>query len=82
MARGEPTGSLWEWHAATGFKRLLVGPISGANGLARSADAAMLYVSAWSGRALITIDRQTGHRRTISSISCPTISKSAPMACC
>jgi hypothetical protein len=65
MARGEPTGSLWEWHARTGFRRLDAGPISGANGLALSADGRTLYVSAWSAHALIAFDRQSRRRRTI-----------------
>ncbi|WP_404713843.1 SMP-30/gluconolactonase/LRE family protein [Sphingomonas sp. MMS24-J13] len=65
MGRGEPTGSLWEWHSDRGFRRMDVGPISGANGLAISRDAGTLYVSAWSSHALLAIDRQTLGRRTI-----------------
>lgn len=65
MARGEPTGSLWEWHRGSGFRRIDAGPISGANGLALSADARTLYVSAWSGRALLALDRRSGRRRTV-----------------
>jgi sugar lactone lactonase YvrE len=65
MGRGEPTGSLWEWHVGRGFRRLDVGAISGANGLELSRDARTLYVSAWSGHALLAIDRRTLKRRTI-----------------
>jgi hypothetical protein len=65
MAHGEATGSLWEWHAGRGFRRIEAGPISGANGLDLSADGRTLYVSAWSARALLAIDRRTGKRHTI-----------------
>lgn len=65
MARGEATGSLWEWQSGRGLQRLDGGAISGPNGLALSADGRILYVSAWSGRAMLAIDRETGNRRTI-----------------
>ncbi len=78
MGRGEPTGSLWEWHAGRGFTKLDVGPISGANGLELSRDARTLYVSAWSGHALLAIDRRTRQRRTIALDFMPDNIKLAP----
>jgi sugar lactone lactonase YvrE len=65
MGRGEPTGSLWEWHAADGFRRIDAGEISGANGLEINADETTIYVSAWSGKALVILDRRSGARRII-----------------
>jgi hypothetical protein len=78
MDRGEGTGSLWEWHPGAGFRRLDTGAISGANGLAISEDGQTLYVSAWSGRALLVLDRRTGHIRTIPLDFLPDNIKRAP----
>jgi sugar lactone lactonase YvrE len=64
MDRGENTGSLWEWHAGRGFSRL-AHEISGANGLAISQDESTLYVSAWSDRQLLIINRSNGSRREV-----------------
>lgn len=66
MARREPTGSVWRWRTGRGFSRVPLGAVSGANGIALSADHRRLYVSAWSERALIEVDRTTGRRRRIS----------------
>ncbi len=65
MARLEPTGSVWEWHAASGWRQLPVGPVPGANGLEISADERMLYLSAWSASKVLVIDRDTSTRREI-----------------
>jgi hypothetical protein len=65
MARGEPTGSLWEWHSDSGWRRLEVGAISGANGLEISGDEQTLYVSEWSAGRVLVIARRTGARREI-----------------
>jgi sugar lactone lactonase YvrE len=78
MDRGEDTGSLWEWHPGKGFRRLDAGTISGANGLAISADEQTLYASAWSGRALLVLDLRTGRRRTIPLNFLPDNIKRAP----
>ena len=63
MERGESTGSVWEWHPDQGFHRLETGDLSGANGLELSADERFVYVSAWSGREIVILDRQSGERR-------------------
>lgn len=60
MARREGTGGVWEWHVKGGWSQLDTGPISGANGLAMSADERTLYVSSWSAQRLFVIER--GHR--------------------
>lgn len=60
LAKRETTGGVWEWHAASGWKSLDVGPVSGPNGVALSADERTLYVSAWADRRLLAIER--GHR--------------------
>ncbi len=78
MARGEATGSVWEWHAGRGFRRLETGPISGGNGVETSADGRTLYVSAWSGRLLLVMDLKTGARRTIPLDFLPDNIKRAP----
>ena len=65
MARQEPTGSVWEWRPGSGFQRLDVGPISGANGVEVSPDERTLYVSAWSASKLVAIDLKTLRRREI-----------------
>jgi hypothetical protein len=64
MHRGENTGSVWEWHAGKGIHKI-GGPVSGANGLAISADERTLYVSAWSSSQLLVVDRQSGARRNL-----------------
>lgn len=65
MERGEPTGSLWEWHRDTGFRELETGGISGANGLEVSADEKTIYASAWSARELLILERASGDTRRI-----------------
>jgi hypothetical protein len=65
MARGDPTGSVWRWQEGTGFSQVDVGAVSGANGIALSEDGRSLYLSAWSERTLVIIDRRSGARRRI-----------------
>ena len=78
MSRGENIGSLWEWHAGAGMRRLDVGGISGANGVEISADGNTLYASAWSGRELLVLDRRTGAQRRIALEFLPDNIKRAP----
>ena len=82
MGRGEPSGSLWEWHAADGFRRIDAGDISGANGLEISADETTIYVSAWSGRALVILTGGPAPSASSRWSSCPTISSAPPTAHC
>ncbi len=78
MARGENTGSLWEWHADSGLRRIRTGGLSGANGLETSADGNTIYASAWSGRELLVLDRRTGTERRIALGFLPDNIKRAP----
>jgi DNA-binding beta-propeller fold protein YncE len=65
MARGEPTGALWEFRSTRGFRRLDRADLSGANGLAVSADGSVLYVSSWSGGLIRVYDRRRHTQRDI-----------------
>lgn len=65
MARGEPTGAVWEFRSTSGFRRIDRGDLSGANGLAVSADGSLLYVSSWSGGLLRVYDRRRHTQRDI-----------------
>jgi hypothetical protein len=55
----ENTGGIWEWHADSGWHRLPIGDVPGANGLALSPDERTLYVSAWSARRLLVLNRNS-----------------------
>src|SRR5205814_2111316 len=55
MARGENTGRLLEWHAAQGFRDVPGTAVSGANGIEVSADASLVYLSAWATRDIVVI---------------------------
>jgi hypothetical protein len=65
MARGEPTGRLLEWRPGQGFRAVPGGAMSGANGLELSADAGLIFASAWAERKLVVISRADGRRREI-----------------
>jgi hypothetical protein len=60
MARGENTGRLLEWHAASGFREVPGASVSGANGIDLSADASLVYLSAWATREIVVISRKGG----------------------
>jgi len=57
MARGENTGRLLEWQAASGFRDVPGSAVSGANGIEISADASVVYLSAWATRDIVVIAR-------------------------
>ncbi len=78
MGRRENTGSLWEWHADSGMRRLDTGGLSGANGLETSADGNTVYVSAWSAGELLVLNRKTGTERRIPLGFLPDNIKRAP----
>jgi hypothetical protein len=65
MVRGEISGRLLEWHAASGFKDVPDAAFSGANGVELSADASEVYVSAWSSRKIVILSRKNAPRREI-----------------
>ena len=65
MARGEPSGRILEWHARPGFRDVPEAVFSGPNGIELSADARLIYVSAWSSRKIVVLSRKDGSRREI-----------------
>ncbi|MFE7423384.1 YncE family protein [Rhodococcus sp. NPDC057529] len=63
---GEPNGELLEWHADSGWTSLpTVAGRSGPNGVIVSPDGSTVYLAAWSGKQLLTIDRTTDAVDTI-----------------
>lgn len=65
MARGEPSGAVYE-HSGSTFRPLPgLDAISGPNGIELSADEKTLYVSAWATRELLVFTRSNGHIRKI-----------------
>ena len=60
MARGENTGRLLEWHRGSGFHDVPGIAVSGANGIALSTDASLVYLSAWATREIVIISRKGG----------------------
>jgi hypothetical protein len=65
MARGESTGRILKWRADQGIEELPDGAMSGGNGLEISADASLVYASAWSARQLVVLSLRDGSRRGI-----------------
>jgi hypothetical protein len=57
LASAAPVGAVFEWHAASGFTRLAIPPISGPNGIAVSADGGSVYLAGWGDRIVRRIDR-------------------------
>ena len=47
MMAGEKNGELWEWHTASGWKKVPGSEAAGANGLEISPDGKWFYVAAW-----------------------------------
>ena len=54
---GEITGELWEWHAATGWKKLPGSETSGPNGVLLSNDGKWLFVAAFGTQSLVRLSR-------------------------
>jgi len=65
MEKGEGTGGVLEWHPGQDWRRLPIGDIPGANGLAISPDERTLYISAWAARRLLVISRNSPTGREI-----------------
>lgn len=63
MERGEPAGEILLWRPGEEQRRLDAGPISGPNGLFASTAEALLYVSDWAGRQIVSVDLNTGERK-------------------
>jgi sugar lactone lactonase YvrE len=57
MMTGEKNGELWEWHTASGWKKVPGSDAAGANGLEMSADGKTLYVAAWGSQSFFRLSR-------------------------
>ena len=57
MMTGAKNGELWEWHAASGWKKVPGSEASGANGLDLSDDGQWLYVAGWGSQSFFKLSR-------------------------
>lgn len=57
MMAGEKNGELWEWHTASGWRKVPNSEAAGANGLEMSTDGKTLYVAAWGSQSLFRLSR-------------------------
>jgi len=57
MMAGEKNGELWEWHAASGWKKVPGSEAAGANGLEISSDGKWFYVAAWGSQSFFRLSR-------------------------
>jgi hypothetical protein len=55
MLAGEKNGELWEWHTASGWKKVPSSEAAGANGLEMSEDGKTLYVAAWGSQSFFRL---------------------------
>jgi sugar lactone lactonase YvrE len=64
MMAGEKNGELWEWHTASGWKKVPGSEAAGANGLEISNDDKWFYVAAWGSQSFFRLTRgQTPPKR-------------------
>ena len=64
MMAGDKNGELWEWHTASGWKKVPGSEAAGANGLEISADGKWFYVAAWGSQSFFRLTRgQTPPKR-------------------
>jgi sugar lactone lactonase YvrE len=64
MMAGEKNGELWEWHTASGWKKVPGSEAAGANGLEISPDGKWFYVAAWGSQSFFRLTRgQTPPKR-------------------
>jgi hypothetical protein len=57
MLDGDKNGELWEWHAATGWKKVPGSEAAGANGIEISNDGKWYYVAAWGSQSFFRLSR-------------------------
>ena len=57
MMAGEINGEVWEWHPATGWKKVPGSESAGPNGLEISKDGKWLYIAAWGAQTFIRLSR-------------------------
>ena len=64
MMAGDKNGELWEWHTASGWKKVPGSEAAGANGLEISPDGKWFYVAAWGSQSFFRLTRgQTPPKR-------------------
>jgi sugar lactone lactonase YvrE len=64
MMAGDKNGELWEWHTASGWKKVPGSEAAGANGLEISSDGKWFYVAAWGSQSFFRMTRgQTPPKR-------------------
>jgi len=64
MQSGEKNGELWEWHTASGWRKVPGSEAAGANGLEISSDGRWFYVAAWGSQSFFRLSRgQTPAKR-------------------
>jgi sugar lactone lactonase YvrE len=57
MMAGENNGELWEWHTASGWKKVPGSEAAGPNGLEISSDGKWLYIGGWGSQSVIRLSR-------------------------
>ena len=57
MMAGENNGELWEWHTASGWKKVPGSDAAGPNGLEISSDGKWLYIGGWGSQSVIRLSR-------------------------
>lgn len=57
MMDGTRNGELWEWHAASGWRKVPGSEASGANGIELSDDGRTIYVAEWGSQSFFTLTR-------------------------
>jgi hypothetical protein len=57
MMAGEKNGELWEWHTASGWRKVPGSEAAGANGIELSADGETFYMAAWGSQSFIRLTR-------------------------
>ena len=69
MMGGEINGEVWEWHPATGWKKVPGSEAAGPNGLEISKDGKWLYIGGWGSQTFIRLSRgQTPVKRDSVSV--------------
>lgn len=68
LSSGKEVGGLFEWHPGKGWAVVPGSEVlSGPNGVVATPDGNTVYVAAWSGNQIATLDRQTGKIQTIAT---------------
>jgi hypothetical protein len=57
LMSGNRNGELWEWHAASGWRKVPGSEASGANGIEISNDGRWYYVAAWGSQSFFRLSR-------------------------